>query len=92
MAAQVSKKQPMYFKCNRKAYPSLKVGQVYEVTEADEYDLHIPGVGWCEKRFFDPMPPSYDHLEVKLRLILTTPCHDRTCKRCGAPTPCAYHP
>jgi len=91
MAAQVTKQSKLYVKCNRKAYPSLQVGKVYEVREQDEYDFHLPGVGWVEKRFFEVMPPTYDHLEVTLRTILTTPCHDRTCKKCGAPTPCSYH-
>lgn len=100
MSAQVTKQKPQppkYLMCIKVPNSrKLEKGKVYEVVEADEMDYYIKDgsrdIGWFYAEYFKPMPPTYDHVEQRLRAILTAPCHDHTCKKCGAPTPCSYHP
>lgn len=86
--------KPKYVKCvlgGRR----VEKGKVYEVVEQeyDEYYLRDGkrDVGWHLTSGFNPMPPTYDHVEEKVRAILTTPTDPHVCKKCCAPLPCAYH-
>lgn len=95
MSAQVSKQEVKYVKSLRSSAKLVK-GKVYEVVKRECDEIYLQDgtrpVGWFLNSYFEPMPPTYDHVEEKLRVILTTPAHACTCKKCGAPTPCDYHP
>lgn len=96
MSAQVSKQIPKYVKCLKASHRRLVKDKVYEVVQAeyDEYYLRDgkTDIGWYLSSGFEVMPPTYDHEEVKMRLWLVTPVQPCSCKKCGAPVPCSYHP
>jgi len=94
MSAQATKQPAKYVKSLRGSAKLVK-GKVYEVVKREFEEVYLQDgtrpVGWFLDSYFEPMPPTYDHKEETLRAILTTPSHDCTCKKCGAPIPCAYH-
>lgn len=83
-------KKPKYVKALI-SFRRLERGKVYEVVEEECDEYYLREAGWQAISGFEVMPPTYDHLEEQVRAFLTTPVHPCSCKKCGAPKPCAYH-